>query len=96
MKKIKYKKRIRALVFLAIIALNLFIAFLISINFIVDPIIYWLASTQKARMLIALILAWFLVSICFDSFYKHYKRRKKIERFNALHVPYARTFRGRK
>ena len=96
MKNLNTKKRIRALVFLAIIALSLFIAFLISINFIVDPIIYWLASTHKARMLIAFILAWFLVSICFDLFYKHYKRRKKIKRFNALNVPYARTFRGRK
>ena len=96
MKNLNTKKRIRALVFLAIITLSLFISFLISFNFIVDPIIYWLASTQKARMLIAFILAWFVVSICFESFYKHYKRRKKIERFNALHIPYARTFRGRK
>ena len=66
--KSKYKKRIRALIFLAIITLSLFVAFLININFIVDPIIYWLASTQKARMLIAFILAWFWVSICFDLF----------------------------
>ena len=96
MKNLNAKKRIRALVFLAIITLSLFIAFLISINFIVDPIIYWLASTQKARIVIAFILAWFWVSTCFDLFYKYYKRRKKIERFNALHVPYPRTFRGRK
>ena len=96
MKNLKTKKRIRTLVSLSSITISLFIAFLISINFIVDPIIYWLASTEKARMLIAFAMAWFAVSISFDLFYKDYKRRKKIQRFNALHIPYARTFKGRK
>ena len=74
----------------------LWIAFLVSINFIVNPIIYWLASTEGARIFIGCILSWLGVSRLFDLYYKYYKRRKKNHRFNALDVPYRRTFRGRK
>ena len=73
----------------------MFIGFIILINLIVDPIIYWLASTEGARIMISCILSWFGVSILFDLFYKRYKRRK-VNRFNALNIPYPRTFKGRK
>tara|TARA_Y100001968_G_scaffold124895_1_gene113876 strand:+ start:3604 stop:3894 length:291 start_codon:yes stop_codon:yes gene_type:complete len=96
MKNLSKRKLLRALVVFASLAFSLLIALLISINFIVDPIIYWLASTEGARIFISCILAWIAVSTFFDLFYKRYKRRKKIERFNALNVPYPRTFRGRK
>ena len=90
------KKIFRALVVFGVVIALLWIAFLISIHFIVDPIIFWLASTEGARIFIGCILSWLGVAICFDLFYKHYKRRKKIEMFNALNVPYPRTFKGRK
>ena len=90
------KKIFRALVVFGIVIASLWIAFLISIHFIVDPIIFWLASTEGARIFIGCILSWLGVSTFFDLFYKRYQRRKKIERFNALDVPYPRTFRGRK
>ncbi len=96
MKHLKAKKIIRALIVLTCLGFSLFIAFLISINLIVDPIVYWMASTELARIFISCILAWFGVSTFFDLFYKRYKFLKKIERFNALNVPYPRTFRGRK
>jgi len=96
MKPLKTKKKLRILVVLAFLAFSLLIGFLISINFIVDPIIYWLASTEGARLFIACILTWIGISTLFDLFYKRYKRKKKIERFNALNVPYPRTFKGRK
>ena len=86
----------RALLVIACITLSLFIAFIISINLIVDPIIYWLASTEGARIFISCILSWLGVSTLFDLFYEHYWRRKKSKRFNALNIPYPRTFKGRK
>ena len=96
MKNLNTKKRIRTLFFLTCITLILCIAFLISINFIVDPIIYWIASTEIVRIIIGCILSWLAVSTIFDLYYRRYKRRKKIESFNALNIPYPRTFRGRK
>ena len=96
MKNFNQKKLIRALLVIACLTFSLFIGLLISINFIVDPIIYWLASTEGARVFIGCIVSWLGVSTFFDLFYKRYKRRKKIQRFNALNVPYPRTFRGRK
>tara|TARA_Y100001968_G_C19181270_1_gene630543 strand:- start:308 stop:598 length:291 start_codon:yes stop_codon:yes gene_type:complete len=95
MKSLNSKKVIRAFLVVASLILSLLIALFISINFIVDPIIYWLASTEGARVFIGCILSWFCLSTLFDLFYKRYKRRKKIERFNALNVPYPRRFRGR-
>ena len=96
MKRLNSKRVIRALlVFVGLIVL-LLIGLFISLNFIVDPIIYWFASTERARIFIACILSWFGVSTLFDLFYKAYKHRKKFERFNALNVPYPRWFRGRK
>ena len=96
MKHSNTKRIFRVLVVVFCLVISLLIGLLISINFIVDPIIYWLASTESARMLIACILSWLGVSTFFDLFYKRYKRMKKMERFNALNVPYPRTFRGRK
>ena len=96
MKHLSTKKIVRALLVVACLIVTLMIALLISLNFIVDPIIYWLASTEGARIFIGCLLSWLAVSTLFDLFYKRYKRRKKIERFNALNVPYPRTFRGRK
>tara|TARA_Y100001968_G_C19307532_1_gene692389 strand:+ start:630 stop:938 length:309 start_codon:yes stop_codon:yes gene_type:complete len=102
MKHLNTKKIVRVLLVVACLVFSLLVGLLISINFIVDPIIYWLASTEGARIFIGCILSWFGVSIFFDLFYKRYKRyksykrRKKIERFNALNVPYPRTFKGRK
>ena len=96
MKHLNTKKIVRAFVIVAILFVSLLFGLLISINFIVDPIIYWLASTEGARIFIGCLLSWLGVSTFFDLFYKRYKRRKKIERFNALDVPYPRTFRGRK
>ena len=96
MKNLNTKKFFKALLVVACLILSLLIGLLISVNFIVDPIIYWLASTEGARVFIGSILSWLGVSKIFDLYYKRYKRRKKIERFNALNVPYPRTFRGRK
>ena len=96
MKHLDRKKIFRVLVVSACLILSLWVGFLISINFIVDPIIYWLASTEGARIFIGCILSWLGISKSFDLFYKRYQRRKKQERFNALNVPYPRTFKGRK
>ncbi len=96
MKNYNTKKIIRALSLIACLALSLFIGFIVSINFIVDPIIYWLASTEGARILISCILSWLGVSTLFDLFYKRYRRSEKLKRFNALNIPYPRTFKGRK
>ena len=96
MKHLNKQKIFRALVVACSLIILLWIAFLISINFIVDPIIFWLASTEVARICIGCILSWLGISKSFDLFYKRYQRRKKYERFNALNVPYPRTFKGRK
>tara|TARA_B100000700_G_C14652739_1_gene672725 strand:+ start:111 stop:419 length:309 start_codon:yes stop_codon:yes gene_type:complete len=95
MKNLNTKKFFKAFLVIACLVFSLFIVFLISLHFIVDPIIYWLASTEGARIFIGCTLSWLGVSTIFDWYYKRYKRRKKIERFNALNVPYPRTFRGR-
>ena len=96
MKSLKTKKLLKALLVFACLFGSLLIGLLISLNFIVDPTINWIASTEGARIFLSFILSWFGVSKSFDLFYKRYKLRKKIERFNALNVPYPRTFRGRK
>ena len=96
MKYLNTKKIFKALVVVVCLIVSLLLGLLISVYFIVDPVIYWLASTEGARIFIGCILSWFGVSTIFDLYYKRYKRRKKIERFNALNVPYPRTFRGRK
>ncbi len=96
MKNFNTKKIIRALLVIACLAFSLFIGFIISINLIVDPIIYWLASTEFARIFISCIISWLGVSSFFDLFYKRYRRNKKLKRFNALNIPYPRTFKGRK
>ena len=83
------------MVFILLIA-SLLLGLLISVKFIVNPIVYWFASTEGARIFIGCILSWLGVSKCFDLFYKFYQRRKKNARFNALNVPYPRTFKGRK
>ena len=77
MKNFNTKKIIRALGVIVCLFFFLFAGFLISINFIVDPIIYWLASTEGARIFIGCILSWLGVSALFDLFYKRYKRMKK-------------------
>ncbi len=96
MKRLNTKKILRALVVFVSLLLSLFIGLLISINLIVNPIIYWLASTEGARIFLGFILSWIGVSRLFDLFYERYKCRKKFEKFNALSVPYPRTFKGRK
>ena len=96
MKSLNTKKIIRALFVIACLAFTLYVGLLISINLIVDPIIYWLASTEGARIFISSILSWLLVSTIFDLFYKLYRRKKKLKSFNALNIPYPRTFKGRK
>ena len=96
MKHLITKKIVKALVVFTCLVVSLLIGLLISINFIVDPIVYWLASTEGARIFISCILSWLGISTFFDWFYKFYKRRVNNERFNALNVPYPRTFRGRK
>ena len=95
MKNLKNKKILRILVVLISLIASLLIALFISINFIVNPLIYWLASTEGARIFISFVLSWLGVSTFFDFFYKRFKRRRKIERFNALNIPYPRTFKGR-
>ena len=96
MKHLNTRKILRALIVFAGLVSSLLIGLLISINFIVDPIIYWLASTEGARIFISCILSWLGVSTLFDLFYKRYRRSKKLKRFNALNIPYPRTFKGRK
>ena len=96
MKNFNTKKIIRTFLVISGITFSLFIGFIISINLIVDPIIYWLASTEGIRIFISCILSWLGVSTLFDLFYKRYRRSKKLKRFNALNIPYPRTFKGRK
>ena len=96
MKNSNTKKIIRALLVIASLTIFLFIGFIIIINLIVDPIIYWLASTEGARIIISSILSWLGVSTLFEFIYKRYRRRKKLKRFNALNIPYPRTFKGKK
>ena len=96
MKHLNTKKIFRFIVVITSLIALLLVGLLISINLIVDPIIYWLASTEGARIFIACILSWIGVSTSFDLFYKRFNRRKKGARFNALDVPYPRTFKGRK
>tara|TARA_Y100001968_G_scaffold301082_1_gene313063 strand:- start:103 stop:393 length:291 start_codon:yes stop_codon:yes gene_type:complete len=96
MKKLSTKKIIRALLVIAGLVCSLFFGLLISINLVVDPIIYWLASTEGARIFISCILSWLGVSTLFDVFYKRYRRSKKLKKRNALNTPYPRIFRGRK
>ena len=96
MKNFNTKTIIRLLLVIACLTFCLFLGFIISINLIVDPIIYWLASTEGARVFISCILSWLGVSTLFDLFYKRYRRNKKLKKFNALNIPYPRTFKGRK
>jgi len=96
MKHLIKKKTIRVLVVFTCLLSLLLIGLFISIKFIVEPIIYWLAATEIARIFIGCILSWIGVSSSFDLFYKYYKRSKGTKRFNALDVPYPRTFKGRK
>ena len=96
MKYLNTKKKIKAVVVVVCLVTSLLIGLFISINLIVDPIIYWLASTEGARLFIACIISWLGISKIFDLYYQSYKRRKKLERFNALDIPYPRIFRGRK
>ena len=96
MKNFNTKKIIRVLLVIACLAFFLCVGFIISINLIVDPLIYWLASTEGAKIFISCILSWLGVSTLFDLFYKRYRRRQKLKRFNALNIPYPRTFKGRK
>ena len=96
MKNFNTKKVIRALLVIACLFFSLVIGFIINLNLIVDPIIYWLASTEGARIFISCILSWLGVSSLFDLFYKHYRRSKKMKKFNVLNIPYPRTFSGRK
>ena len=95
MKRLNSKKLVRALLVVSVLIVSLLIGVFISLNFVVEPIVYWLASTEGVRIFIACILSWFGVSKLFDIFYKYYRYRKKIEKFNALNVPYPRMFRGR-
>tara|TARA_B100001029_G_C14596748_1_gene201875 strand:- start:68 stop:367 length:300 start_codon:yes stop_codon:yes gene_type:complete len=96
MKHLNRKRIFRILIFVCCLIVSLLIGLFISIRFIVDPIVYWLASTEGARIFIGCILSWIGVSTLFDLFYKRYKLKRKIARFNALNVPYPRTFKGRK
>ena len=96
MKNFNKKKVIRNLLILGCLTLCLCIGLFVSINLIVNPIVYWLASTEGARIFISCILSWLGVSTLFDIFYRRYRRRKKLKRFNALQIPYPRTFKGRK
>ncbi len=96
MRDLNQKKIIRALLVISCLTFFLFIGLIVSLNFIVDPIIYWLASTEGARIFISCIISWVGVSTLFDMFYKRYRRRKKNKRLNALNIPYPRTFKGRK
>ena len=96
MKYLDTEKFLRALVVVTALIISLLIGLWISLNFIVDPIVYWIASTEAARIFLGLVLSWLGVSKLFDIYYWNYKRRKKNKKFNALNVPYPRTFRGRK
>ena len=96
MKRLNSKRVIRVFLFVGALIGSLLVGLFISLNFIVNPIIYWLASTEGVRIFISFVLSWVGVSTLFDLFYKRYKRSKKNQRFNALKVPYPRTFKGRK
>tara|TARA_Y100001968_G_C19414580_1_gene748280 strand:- start:1135 stop:1425 length:291 start_codon:yes stop_codon:yes gene_type:complete len=96
MKHFDKEKILRILVVIAALVIALWTGLMISINYIVNPIIYWIASTEGARIFLSCILSWLGVSKIFDLYYAHYKRKKKLQKFNALNVPYPRTFRGRK
>ncbi len=96
MKPRKANKQLKAILVFTCLIVSLLFALFISVNFIVNPIVYWLASTEGARVFVGCILSWLGVSLIFNLYYKRYKRIKKFEKFNALKVPYPRTFKGRK
>ena len=95
MKSSNYVKVVRTISFLLLIIFFLIISLFISLNIIVNPLIYWIASTEGIRIFIACIISWFIVSRCFDLYYRNLIKRKRIKRFNALNIPYERKFRGR-
>ena len=96
MNSLNTQKIFRILVSISIIIILFVFTILISINFIVDPIIYWLASTEKARIFIACIISLLINRILFELFYKYYIYRKRKTKFNAMKIPYHRKFKGRK
>ena len=95
MKNLNKDKIIKNISIVLIIILLLVIFIFISLNLIVDPIIFWLASTERSRILISCILSWIIVSKLFDLYYQIYIYKKKSKKFNALKVPYPRKFQGR-
>ncbi len=96
MKKIKSKRVVRTILIFGIFTVILLIGLYINLILVVDPIVYWLASTEGARLFIAFVLSWFIISKLFDLYYQKYKKRLKDRNFNALNVPYPRKFKGRK
>ncbi len=95
MKRLNSKRVLRGLFFISLLIASLSISLYISLNFIVNPIIYWIASTEGARLLIACAISWVGVSALFDLMYRVYKQKSKDKKLNALNVPYPRKFRGR-
>ena len=96
MKYINFRKIFRACTVISIMILLLIILISLSTSLIVDPLIYWLASTSIARLFIASIISLFLLTILFDLFYKYLIYKKRKAKFNALKIPYPRKFEGRK
>ena len=96
MKKINLKKIKRNIIVIVTIMIVLTISIFISLNLIINPLIYWLASTEAARVFLSCIISWLGVSFLFDIFYKIYKSRAKSKKSNAMYIPYQRKFRGRK
>ncbi len=96
MKYINFKKIIRACTVISIMSLVLIILISLSKSLIVDPLIYWFASTSIARLVVACFISLFLLTRLFDFFYKYWIYKKRKAKFNALKIPYPRKFVGRK
>ena len=88
-------KLFRATFFVCLAIICLLLLQLIILDFIVNPIVYWLASTKGIRILLAFILSWLIISKLFDLYYQYYKNKILKQKFNALSIPIQRKFKGR-
>ena len=96
MKPLNKKKLVRGIIVILIIIFLLVLLIFLSLNLIVEPITYWIASNEKARVFISCILGLYLFTLLFNLFYRKYLNRIKRKKFNALKVAYPRKFSGRK
>tara|TARA_Y100001968_G_C19079142_1_gene582137 strand:- start:145 stop:390 length:246 start_codon:yes stop_codon:yes gene_type:complete len=76
--RINATKTFRTLFFVGALLFALLMGVFISDNFIIDPIINYLAEKEGARVFLSCILSWIVVSRLFNLFYKIFRSNKKI------------------